>query len=199
MFARYVQTLAEIVSATRATRLVGEEVVLEAAVKDIGSEMRVTHEGGNKLIFVGNGGSAGICGHMAVDFSKNGGMRATALNDAATLTCLANDFGYEHVFAKQIEWHATSGDLLIAISSSGQSQNILNAVGAARNAGCRVVTLSGFHPDNPLRGLGDINLYVASQEYGFVEVGHLATLHGILDIQMGWGQEAAGRKVARRA
>lgn len=196
MFARYVQALGEIVSATRVTTRDGDEVTLETAVKGIGAEMMATHEGGNKLIFVGNGGSAGICGHMATDFSKNGGMRATTLNDATTLTCLANDYGYEHVFAKQIEWHAASGDLLIAISSSGRSQNILNAVRAARNAGCRVITLSGFRPDNPLRGLGDLNLYVASQEYGLVEVGHLAILHGILDIQMGWGTEEADRQVA---
>ncbi len=196
MFARYVQVLGEIVSATRVTTRDGDEVTLETAVKGIGAEMMATHEGGNKLIFVGNGGSAGICGHMATDFSKNGGMRATTLNDATTLTCLANDYGYEHVFAKQIEWHAASGDLLIAISSSGRSQNILNAVRAARNAGCRVITLSGFRPDNPLRGLGDLNLYVASQEYGLVEVGHLAILHGILDIQMGWGTEETDRQVA---
>ncbi len=97
---------------------------------------------------------------------------------------------------RSIEWHAASGDLLIAITSSGRSQNILNAVRAARNAGCRVITLSGFRPDNPLRGLGNLNLYVASQEYGFVEVGHLAILHGILDIQMGWGTEEADRQVA---
>ncbi len=196
MFARYVRELGEIVSATRVTTRDGAEVVLETAVKGIGAAMMTTHEGGNKLIFVGNGGSAGVCGHMAADFSKNGGMRATALNDAATLTCLANDYGYEHVFAKQIEWHATTGDLLIAISSSGRSQNILNAVGAARNAGCRVITLSGFRPDNPLRELGDLNLYVASREYGFVEIGHLAILHGILDIRMGWGAEDADRQVA---
>ena len=114
-------------------------------------------------------------------------MRATALNDSATLTCLSNDYGYEHVYAKQIEWHAASADLLVAISSSGQSANILNAVAAARDAGCRIITLSGFSPKNPLRELGDINLYIASSEYGFVELGHTVLLHGILDIQMGWG------------
>ncbi len=103
MFARYVQVLGEIVSATRVTTRDGDEVTLETAVKGIGAEMMATHKGGNKLIFVGNGGSAGIYGHMVTDFSKNGGMRATTLNDAATLTCLANDYGYEHVFAKQID------------------------------------------------------------------------------------------------
>lgn len=196
MFNSYIETLSKIVSTTMATNGRGEQMPLEATVRDIGAEMLATHERGNKIVFVGNGGSAGICGHMATDFSKNGGMRATALNDAATLTCLANDYGYEHVFAKQLEWHAAPGDLLVAISSSGQSENILNAVSAARNAGCRIVTLSGFRPDNPLRGLGDFNLYISSSEYGMVEVGHLAILHGILDIRMGWGRAAADSQVA---
>jgi len=196
MFASYIQTLGKLVSTTRATARDGDDMILDSAVEAVGTEMMATHRGGNKLMFVGNGVSAGICGHMATDFSKNGGMRAIAFNDAAILTCLANDYGYEHVFAKQIEWHAAPGDLLIAISSSGCSRNILNAAKVARKAGCRIVTLSGFRPTNPLRALGDINLYIASQDYGFVEVGHLALLHGILDIQMGWGAEEADRQVA---
>ena len=110
------------------------------------------------------------------------------------LTCLANDFGYEHVFAKQLEWQARKGDVVIAISSSGKSPNILNAVDVARRKGCAVFTYSGFGPDNPLRGKGDFNIYVASHEYGFVEVGHLAIMHGVLDIQMGWGAEKATPK-----
>ena len=56
-------------------------------------------------MFVGNGGSAGICSHLAIDFSKNGGLRAMAFNDPSALTCLGNDLGYENVFAKQIEFH----------------------------------------------------------------------------------------------
>ena len=92
---------------------------------------------GNKLIFVGNGGSAAItASHMATDYSKNGNIRALALNDSSMLTCLGNDLGYDRVFAKQIELHARAGDLVIAISSSGRSANILNAVGRGgiRNA-----------------------------------------------------------------
>ena len=72
-------------------------------------------------MFVGNGGSAGIASHLAIDFSKNGGLRSLAFNDASALTCLGNDLGYENVFAKQIDFHARAGDLLIAISSSGRS------------------------------------------------------------------------------
>lgn len=141
------------------------------------------HESGNKVIFVGNGGSAGICSHMATDYSKNGGIRSLAFNDGAILTCLSNDYGYEHVFEKQIEWHGRSGDIVVAISSSGRSENILNAVKMAHEMGCYVVTLSGFRTDNPLRKMGHLNFYLESQEYGFVEVGHLTILHAALDLK----------------
>ena len=97
------------------------------------------------------------------------------------LTCLGNDLGYNQVFAKQIELHARRGDLVIAISSSGRSENILNAVAAARTAECIVVTFSGFMPDNPLRSRGDVNFYTPSDRYGFVEIAHLTICHAILD------------------
>ncbi len=148
------------------------------------AEARQAHARSNTLFFIGNGGSAGIASHMAIDYSKNGGMRALALNDGAALTCIGNDLGYENVFARQIEMHARPGDLLVAISSSGASPNILNAVAAARARGCFVLTLSGFRPDNPLRRLGDLNLYVASDRYGFVEIAHLALCHAMLDQAM---------------
>lgn len=137
-----------------------------------------------KVIFIGNGGSAGIASHMAIDLWKNGGIKATAFNDSALLTCLSNDYGYEHVFSKPIETFAEAGDLLIAISSSGNSLNILNGVKAARAMGLKVITLSGFKPDNKLSILGDINFYVPSMEYGPVEVLHQFICHYMLDIYM---------------
>ncbi|MDA0261658.1 MAG: SIS domain-containing protein, partial [Proteobacteria bacterium] len=103
---------------------------------------RRVHATGGKVMFIGNGGSATIASHMAIDFTKNGGIRSLAFNDSAALTCLGNDLGYENVFAKQIEMLATSKDLLVAISSSGSSPNILNGVRAARTAGCEVITMS---------------------------------------------------------
>jgi D-sedoheptulose 7-phosphate isomerase len=139
-------------------------------------------------MFVGNGGSAGIASHLAIDFSKNGGLRSLAFNDSSALTCLGNDLGYENVFAKQLEFHARPGDLLIAISSSGRSPNILAAVKTARARNCKVVTFSGFTEENDLRKTGDINFFVRSREYGFVEVSHLALCHAVLDIDMGWGR-----------
>jgi D-sedoheptulose 7-phosphate isomerase len=134
-------------------------------------------------MFIGNGGSAGIASHMAIDFSKNGRMPAMAFNDGAALTCLANDFGYEEVFARQMHFHARRGDLLVAISSSGRSQSILRAVDAAREIGCSVITMSGFEPTNPLRAMGEVNFYVARSEYGIVEVAHTALIHAVVDLK----------------
>ena len=136
---------------------------------------------GRKVIFVGNGGSAAIASHQAIDYWKNGGMRAIAFNDPALLTCVANDFGYPHVFEKPIAMFADRGDVLIAISSGGRSENILRAANAGLDVGCRVVTLSGFRPDNPLRARGELNFYVPSESYGFVEITHLAVCHCIVD------------------
>ncbi len=151
---------------------------------------RQTHDSGNTLMFIGNGGSAAIASHMANDFCKNGKMRAVCFNDGAALTCLGNDYGYDEVFAYPIGLHGNAGDLLVAISSSGNSQNILNGVNAARERGIHVITLSGFQPDNKLRKLGDYNVYVPSGEYGFVEVTHQALCHAFIDLVMGWGQAA---------
>ena len=100
------------------------------------------------------------------------------------------------MFAKQLEMHARQGDLLVAISSSGSSENILRAVGTARERGCAVITLSGFSPNNPLRQMGDLNLYVPSGEYGFVEVTHLSLCHAMLDLAMGWGESKPLRRSA---
>ena len=143
--------------------------------------LRTQTGAGRKVIFVGNGGSAAIASHQAIDFWKNGGMRAIAFNDPALLTCIGNDFGYPHVFEKPMAMFADRGDVLIAISSGGSSENILRAVDTGLEVGCRVVTLSGFRADNPLRARGELNFYVPSDSYGFVEITHLAVCHCIVD------------------
>jgi D-sedoheptulose 7-phosphate isomerase len=140
---------------------------------------------GRKVMFVGNGGSAAIASHQATDYLKNGGMRALAFNDPSMLTCLSNDLGYEHVFEKQVQMLGEPGDVLIAISSSGKSENILRAVAAGAAVGTRTITMSGFAPDNPLRQRGELAFYVPSHSYGFVEIAHLALCHCIVDTIMG--------------
>ncbi len=143
--------------------------------------MRKICSAGGKIIFIGNGGSASIASHMAEDYSKNGKLRAIAFNDASLLTCMANDYGYENMFSQALDIYADPGDMLIAISSSGKSPNIINACKKAKEMGLKIVTLSGFSPDNPLRKLGDSNHWVSSDSYGIVEITHLAILHGMLD------------------
>lgn len=137
-----------------------------------------------KIMFIGNGGSAAIASHMALDFWKNGRIKATAFNDSSLLTCLSNDYGYEYVFEKAVEMFADAGDLLFSISSSGNSKNILNGVQAARQKGCKIITLSGFNNDNALRLKGSINFFVSSDKYGPVEVLHQFICHYILDIYL---------------
>lgn len=133
-----------------------------------------------RLIFIGNGGSAAIASHMANDFSKNGDYPALCFNDPASLTCLANDLGYEHVFSHPIEKHVRGPDCIIAISSSGKSANVIAGVYAAKKRGASIATFSGFAPGNPLSELGDVNFHVKSFDYGIVETAHLAMLHATL-------------------
>jgi D-sedoheptulose 7-phosphate isomerase len=186
---RYLDTLAGLLRSTAVTDRAGCALSLDDGIVWMRRAAVETHARGNKIMFVGNGGSAGISSHLAIDYSKNGGLRATAFNDPAALTCLANDLGYEQVFAKQLELHLRPGDLLVAISSSGRSPNILNAVAVAQSGGCSVATFSGFSADNDLRTMGDINFYIQSDAYGFVEVAHLSLCHAVLDIEMGWNGE----------
>ena len=188
---RYFGTLAELLRGAEVTDRASNTLPLDAGCEWVRKAAHDTHDSGNKIMFVGNGGSAGIASHLAIDFSKNGGLRALAFNDPSALTCLGNDLGYENVFAKQLEFHARPGDLLIAISSSGRSPNILAAVRTARTRDCKVATFSGFTAENELRRMGDINFFIRSREYGFVEVAHLALCHAVLDIDMGWGRQAA--------
>lgn len=181
----YFRKLADLHRAVIVTTAAAATVPFDEAVEAVVKLAFRTHLSGRKLMFIGNGGSAAIASHMAVDYWNRGGIRAVAFNDAPLLTCLSNDYGYEYVFEKTVAMMAQPADLLIAISSSGQSSNILRGVAAARGSDCAVVTLSGFAPTNPLRSLGDLNFYVPSESYGHVEIAHLAICHAVLDLVEG--------------
>lgn len=189
LLSSYFNSLHQISKNVEVTGSSNEPLEMAASIDYLVNEVRAKHAAGKKIIFIGNGGSAAIASHLAVDYSKNGNIRATALNDPATLTCLSNDLGYQNVFAKQIELHGQPGDMLVAISSSGCSENILNSAAIAKDMDVEIVTLSGFDPQNKLRLLGDLNFYVPSLEYGFVEILHLSICHAVLDVAMGWKPE----------
>ena len=185
----YFQTLSLLAGQISANDAVDRPVSIRDAIDWAMSGIEGVKSSGGKLIFVGNGGSAGIASHLAIDYSKNGGIPALAFNDGASLTCLANDLGYENVFSHQIASLGKPGDMLVAISSSGQSPNILRAVEAAREISIEVLTFSGFDQKNSLRSAGDMNIYVPSVEYGFVEIMHLTICHAVLDLMSGWNSE----------
>lgn len=179
--ARFLDDLRSALDGVEVTEASGAALGLAAGIARTTDLFVAQTTAGRKLMFVGNGASAAIASHQALDYWKTGRMRAVAFNDAAQLTCLGNDYGYEHVFDKPVEMFADPGDVLVAISSSGRSENILRAARMARTRQAHLVTLSGFATDNPLRYLGDVNFYVPSKSYGQVEVTHLALLHGMLD------------------
>ncbi len=181
MIPKYFLELGDMLGRVEASDQAGATLAYDEGIRRATGLVRGQTATGHKVIFVGNGGSAAIASHQAVDYWKNGGMRAIAFSDPALLTCVGNDFGYPHVFEKPVAMFADPGDVLIAISSGGRSENILRAVAAAVETGCRVITMSGFRPDNPLRGRGELNFYVPSESYGYVEITHLAVCHCIVD------------------
>ena len=121
-----------------------------------------TKKKNNKVIIFGNGGSAAISSHVSVDLTKNAKVNCVNFNEADLLTCLSNDFGYEKVFSKALEFYADRGDIVIIVSSSGKSKNILQAAKICKKKKLALFTLTGFSKTNPLRKMGDINLWVNS-------------------------------------
>jgi D-sedoheptulose 7-phosphate isomerase len=141
----------------------------------------IAHKAGKKIIIAGNGGSAAMASHVTVDLVKAAGIRALNFNEADLLTCLANDYGYAHWVSRALDFYADKGDLAILISSSGRSENMVNGARQAAKMGLPILTLTGFLSDNPLRQLGDMNLWVDSAEYNIVEMTHHIWLVAMVD------------------
>jgi D-sedoheptulose 7-phosphate isomerase len=141
-------------------------------------------KGVKKLFFIGNGGSNSICSHMYEDFGKMARFQTFAFSDAALITCYANDYGYENAMAEWLKLYIDADSILIAVSSSGNSMNIINAVRVAKAMGTSVIGLSGFKPDNKLKTVSDLSFYIPSSSYGIVESYHQVILHIILDEYM---------------
>jgi len=136
----------------------------------------------NGIVYViGNGGSAGIASHFCNDLMKALQVASQTLYDTNLMTCLSNDLGYEEVFSYPLKKLLKPNDLLVAISSSGQSENILRAADVALERNIAVITLSGFASDNPLRKAGQMNFWIDERDYGLVEMAHFFLLHSIID------------------
>ena len=168
--------------------LLGIEPGITAALEIL---TRVRGDNGNVYV-IGNGGSAAVASHAVIDLINVAKLRASTLHEPSVLTCLVNDYGYENAYSRLLALMARPGDVLIAISSAGRSVNIRNAAAQMMNAGGSVITLSGFARDNPLRCMGDINIWLDVSDYGLVEVGHQFILHNMSDrFGAGYGDPAA--------
>ncbi len=151
-----------------------------------------TKKTNNKILIFGNGGSAAIASHVAVDLTKNAKVRAVNFNEADLITCFSNDYGYERWVEKTIDFYADKNDILVLISSSGQSLNMINACKAARNKKIsKIITFSGHKKNNPLSKQGDINFWVDSKAYNFVENIHQLWLLTIVDLIIGKSEYSA--------
>ncbi len=122
-----------------------------------------------KIVIVGNGGSAAIASHFSVDMTKVGGIRCINFNESDLLTCFSNDYGYENWVVNALKFYADRGDMVILISSSGKSKNIVNAAKYTKNNGLKLITFTGFSKNNSINKLGHINFHVHSKNYNHIE------------------------------
>jgi D-sedoheptulose 7-phosphate isomerase len=158
-----------------------------AQAEAIALRVRDTVLGGNLLLTCGNGGSATDAQHLAEELvgryrSNRRPLPAIALTaDSAALTCIANDFGYDEVFARQVEALTRPGDLLLCFSTSGNSPNILAALGAARARGVGTIALLG-KDGGAAKDLADLPLVVASDDTARIQEAHLQVLHYICEV-----------------
>jgi len=145
-------------------------------------ELTVTlREARSTLFLIGNGASASMASHFAADLAKNAHIATQVFSDLSLMTAMSNDIAYDQVFAQPLRIYAKTGDMLVAISSSGKSPNIISAAKLASELQLSLVTLTGLGEDNPLRQMGNLNFYVSASEYGMTETSHAAILHHWMD------------------
>ena len=177
----YLENLSRMMLDTQVTNREGAAIGLDEGA-EMAVKMILSLEGSSrKAMLAGNGGSAAVASHIQNDLCKAVGVRALVFTEQPLLMALANDDGYDTVFETPVRLWAQPGDLMIVLSSSGRSENILRAVRASQARQCGIITMSGFNPDNPLRRLGDLNFYLQSDIYGYVETAHAALAHFMTD------------------
>jgi D-sedoheptulose 7-phosphate isomerase len=181
---RYQEALSQALCHVECTDEQGRTLDTEDTFDRLCSLSRGIMQSGQRQFLCGNGASAAFASHMASDWTKNAGLPTHCFSDHAILTAVVNDVGPEAMFALPLRSYARPGDLLVTISSSGNSPNIIAALQEAGRIGMPRVTLSGLKPDNSSRQYGDINLYVPAKSYGIVECAHQVLLHAWIDAYM---------------
>ena len=166
---------------------------LDSLVKKAASLSAQSLQSGGKLMFCGNGGSAADCQHLAAELTgrfikDRRPLAALALSaDTSAITCISNDYSFDEVFARQVQGLGQSGDVLLAISTSGNSRNVIRAVEEARAAGMSVIGLLG-REGGALKELCDVAIVVPSQVTARIQESHILighTLCGMIEQQLG--------------
>lgn len=158
-----------------------DEITMEEGVRQWCKFARETQKRGGMLFFCGNGASATMAEHMSHDWFQNAKVNTYTCSETSHITAISNDVSYADVFAYRIERILTDKDILVTISSSGNSANVIRAIEEARKKGAFVITVSGKDAANKSRVLGDLNFYVPLDTYGLVESAHAVLLHSALD------------------
>jgi D-sedoheptulose 7-phosphate isomerase len=177
----YLDKVSGLLKETEVTDKAGKSIGLVKGMELAVRQLSVTAENGGKVMALGNGGSACIASHIHNDLSMTEHVRSMVFYETSLLTALANDYGYNSVFQSPIGDWAEAKDVLIAISSSGCSENILSGVDKAIKKQCQIITFTGFEADNPLRKMGAINFYVKGNSFGHVEASHCVLTHYLTD------------------
>lgn len=178
----YVQELTDVVESIMVTDAQGQTLDVDTAFAELVKWVEECIRDKRRVYFVGNGASASMASHFATDLAKMAGVPTEVFTDVSLITATANDYGYEKSFSEPLSLRMVEGEALVAISSSGDSPNVVSAVKVARSLGGRVLSISAMKPDNALRSLGDVNLYIDAQTYGLAESGHAAILHHLIDL-----------------
>ena len=180
----YFSDVFEGLNAAQFSNIKGKELDFEIGMNNWINETQKRKSQKGIFFFCGNGASATMAEHLSHDCFQNGDMLTETVSETSHLTAIANDISYDEVFAYRISKMMEEKDMLITISSSGNSPNVIRAIEEARKKGAFIVTLSGKGEDNKSRKLGDLNFWVPLGTYGMVESAHAVLLHTWLDMFM---------------
>jgi D-sedoheptulose 7-phosphate isomerase len=163
------------------------ELDMVPLIAEMGVLLSDTLNRGNKLLVMGNGGSAADSQHFVAEIVGRFKMERRALpaialsTDTSILTAIGNDYGFDSVFSRQVEALAASGDIVVGISTSGNSPNVLKALNTAKTRGCRTIGLLGKDGGN-IRAACDLALVVASTDTPRIQEGHITIIHIVCDL-----------------
>jgi len=156
-------------------------------ILELKKKLLLTKKKNGKVIMIGNGGSISTCAHFSVDLTKNAKIKSVNFNEANLITCFSNDYGFENWLKKALIYYAEKSDLIMFLSVSGESKNLVNALTYCIKNNIDAVTLTGMSKNNKLCRINKngLNFNVNSSSYNLVEILHHITLLSTIDLVIG--------------